>query len=69
MEERNKRVFLSADHLDQQADARLREAEQLPEGEAKQHAFRNAAQLRTYAQMKRALAPPNELALEKQQSG
>lgn len=54
---RNKVVFLTADHLDQQADARASEAKQLPEGEARQNALQNAAQLRMYASMKRALAP------------
>ncbi|MBR1224229.1 MULTISPECIES: hypothetical protein [unclassified Bradyrhizobium] len=55
MRNRNKVVFLTADHLDEQADAR--EAKQLPDGEARQNALRNAAQLRVYASMKRALAP------------
>ncbi|KJC35850.1 hypothetical protein UP09_32215 [Bradyrhizobium sp. LTSP885] len=54
---RTKVVFLTADHLDEQADARAGEARQLPEGEARQNALRNAAQLRVYASMKRALAP------------
>ena len=49
--------FLSADHLDEQADARLHEAASLPAGEAKQNALKNAAQLRSYALMKRLLAP------------
>jgi hypothetical protein len=40
MQPRQKIVFLTADHLDEQADA-----------------LRNAAQLRTYASTKRALAP------------
>jgi hypothetical protein len=57
MRNRNKVVFLSPDHLEEQADARASEAEQLPEGEAKQNALRNAAQLRVYAFMKRALTP------------
>jgi hypothetical protein len=57
MGQRNKAVFLTADHLEAQADARAREAKQLPDGEAKQNALRNAAQLRVYAAMKRALAP------------
>jgi hypothetical protein len=57
MGQRNKIVFLTAEHLDEQANARDREANQLPEGEAKQNALRNAAQLRVYASMKRALAP------------
>jgi hypothetical protein len=50
-------VFLTADELEEQADRRAREAEQLPEGEARQHAIRNAAQLKVYATMKRVLAP------------
>ena len=54
---RKKVVFLTADQLEEQADARASEAEQLPEGEARQNALRNAAQLRVYAFMKRALAP------------
>lgn len=55
--QRYKTVFLTADHLEAQADARAVEAEQLPEGEARQSALRNEAQLRVYASMKRALAP------------
>ena len=54
---RKKVVFLTADHLEEQADARASEAEQLPEGEARRYALRNAAQLRVYAFMKRALTP------------
>jgi hypothetical protein len=57
MRNRNKVVFLTADHLEKQADARASEANQLPEGEARQNALRNAAQLRTYATMKRVLTP------------
>jgi hypothetical protein len=57
MRNKNQTEFLTADHLDEQADARASEATQLPEGEARQHALRNAAQLRVYASMKRALAP------------
>ena len=57
MRNRKKVVFLTADHLDEQADARISEAQQLPEGEARQNALRNAAQLRMYASMKRVLAP------------
>jgi len=52
---RKKVVFLTADHLEEQADARTSEAEQLPEGEARQNALRNAAQLKAYAFMKRVL--------------
>jgi hypothetical protein len=55
MRNRNKVAFLTAEHLDEQADARASEAKQLPEGEARQNALRNAAQLRVYASMKRAL--------------
>jgi hypothetical protein len=54
---RKKVVFLSADQLEEQADRRASEAEQLPEGEARQNAVRIAAQLKVYATMKRALAP------------
>ena len=54
---RKKVVFLTADHLEEQADAHASEAEQLPDGEARQNALRNAAQLRVYAFMKRALTP------------
>jgi hypothetical protein len=57
MPQKNKLVFLSANHLEEQADARASEAKQLPEGEARQNALRNAAQLRVYASMKRALTP------------
>ena len=57
MRNRNKVSFLTVDHLDEQADARASEAKQLPEGEAKQNALRNAAQLRAYVDMKRALTP------------
>jgi len=52
---RKKVVFSTADHLEEQADARASEAMQLPEGEARHNALRNAAQLRVYAFMKRAL--------------
>ena len=54
---RKKVVFLTADHLEEQANARASEATQLPDGEARQNALRNAAQLRVYAFMKRALTP------------
>jgi hypothetical protein len=52
------------DHLEEQAAARVRKAEQLPPGEAKQHALKNAAQLRSYADMKRLLMPPARYALD-----
>jgi hypothetical protein len=57
MRDKNKVVYLTADHLDEQADARASEAKQLPEGEARQNALRSAAQLRVYASMKRVLTP------------
>jgi hypothetical protein len=57
MPQKNKMVFLTAEHLEAQADARVGEAKQMPEGEARQNALRNAAQLRVYASMKRTLAP------------
>jgi hypothetical protein len=46
MRNRKKVVFLTADHLEEQADARAGEAKQLLEGEARQNALRSAAQLR-----------------------
>jgi hypothetical protein len=54
---RTKSTFLSANQLDERADERMRHAAQLPAGEARQHALKNAAQLRSYAAMKRLLAP------------
>ena len=57
MPPKNKTVFLTADRLEAQADARAVEAKQLPEGEARQNALRNAAQLRVYASMKRVFTP------------
>ena len=57
MRSKEKVTFLSVDHLEEQAAARVREAAQLPPGEARQNALRNAAQLRTYADMKRLLIP------------
>jgi hypothetical protein len=50
-------IYLSADQLEERAVARIRQAEQLPPGEARQHALKNAAQLRSYAAMKRLLLP------------
>jgi len=54
---REKIIFLSAEHLQEQADARIREAELLPVGEARQNALKNAAQLRSYVTLKRLLSP------------
>jgi hypothetical protein len=59
MRQKNKVEFLTADNLEEQADARASEATQLPEGEARQNALRNAARLRVYASMKRVLTPQN----------
>ena len=39
------------------ATGAVSEAKQLPEGEARQNALRNAASLRMYATMKRVLTP------------
>jgi hypothetical protein len=50
-------IYLSADQLEERAVARIRQAEQLPPGAARQHALKNAAQLRSYAAMKRLLVP------------
>ncbi len=50
-------TYLSADDLEERAVLRIREAEQLAPGAARQHALKNAAQLRSYAAMKRFLAP------------
>lgn len=52
---RKKVVFLTANQLEEEANARASEAMQLPEGEARRNALRNAAQLKVYATMKRAL--------------
>jgi hypothetical protein len=54
---RKKVLFFTADELEEQADTRTSEAEQLLEGEARQNALRNAEQLRPYAFMKRVLTP------------
>jgi hypothetical protein len=57
MRSTEKTTCLTADHLEERAAAKLRDAEQLPPGDARQHALNNAAQLRSYAAMKRYLAP------------
>ena len=57
MHNRNKVAFLPPDRLEELADAVASEAKQWPEGEANQILLRNAAQLRVYATMKRALTP------------
>jgi hypothetical protein len=43
MRQKNKVIFLTADHLEEQADARASEAKQLPKGGARQNARRSAA--------------------------
>jgi hypothetical protein len=53
MQNKEKMIFLSAAHLEEQAVARIREAEQLPPGEARQHALNNAAQLCSYPTLRR----------------
>ena len=53
MRSTEKIIYLTADHLEERAAASIRDAEQLPPGEARQHALKNAAQLRSYAAMKR----------------
>jgi hypothetical protein len=55
MQNKEKMIFLSAAHLEEKAAARIKEAERLPLGEARRHALNNAAQLRSYAAMKRLL--------------
>ena len=65
MRSTEKITYLTADHLEERAAATIRDAEQLPPGEARQHALKDAAQLRSYAAMKRYLAPsPPKLAAE-----
>ena len=59
MRSKEKIIHLTADHLEEQAASKIREAEQLPPGEARQHALKNAAQLRSYAAMKRHLSTPS----------
>jgi hypothetical protein len=69
MRNREKRIFLTAQQLEERADARVAEAERLPPGEARRHALKNAAQLRSYAAMKRFLTPErSKLATIKGQS-
>jgi hypothetical protein len=57
MRNRKKDVFCTADQLEELADAFASEAKQLSAEEAKQEALRQAAKLRVYATMKRALTP------------
>jgi hypothetical protein len=65
MRSKEKVVYLSADDLEERAVLRIREAEQLAPGAARQHVLNNAAQLRCYAAMKRFLAPaPLKVAAE-----
>jgi hypothetical protein len=55
MRNKERMIMLSAAYLEERAAARIRDAEQLPIGEARRHALNNAAQLRTFAAMKRLL--------------
>jgi hypothetical protein len=65
MHSKEKITCLSADDLEERATLRIREAEQLAPGAARQHALKNAAQLRSYAAMKRYLAlAPSKVATE-----
>ena len=57
MRTKEKAIYLTADQLEERAVERIGQAEQFPPGEARQHALKNAAQLRSYAAMKRLLAP------------
>ena len=58
MQRRNraKVEFPSADALEEQANAYAREAQRVPDGEARRKALHKAAELRAYALMKRVLA-------------
>jgi hypothetical protein len=49
-------TYLTADHWQERAAAKIRDAELLPPGDARQHVLKSAAQLRSYAAMKRYLA-------------
>jgi hypothetical protein len=56
-------VYLSAEELEQRAAARLADADKIAPGHAKQSILKDAAQLRSYADMQRwltsdALKPP-----------
>ena len=57
MRNKNKVVFCTAGQLEELADAFASEAKQFPAGEMKEEALRQAAKLRVYATMKRALTP------------
>jgi hypothetical protein len=58
MRSKAKIIHLTADYLEERAASRVRDAEQLPPGEARQHALQNATQLRSYAAMKRRRRSP-----------
>jgi hypothetical protein len=51
-------TYLTADELLEQANKCAEEANALPPGLARQSILKNAAQLRSYAQMKSLLAAP-----------
>ena len=54
---RKKVAFLTADQMEELADAAAGQANQLLEGEERRSALALAARLRVYATMKRALTP------------
>jgi hypothetical protein len=54
---RKKVAFLTADQMEELADAAAGQANQLLEGEERRSALSLAARLRVYATMKRALTP------------
>jgi hypothetical protein len=53
--DRNKAVFLTADQMEELADAAARQANQMLEGEERRTALSLAARFRVFATMKRAL--------------
>ena len=55
MHPREAATYLTVDHLELRAAAKIRDAERLRPGGARQHALRNAAQLLCFAAMKRDL--------------
>lgn len=55
---RNTAVFLTADQMEELADAAARQANQMLEGEERRTALALAARFRVFATMKRALTPP-----------
>jgi hypothetical protein len=64
MPSNEKIIHLTADYLEERAASRVRDAEQLPPGEAQQHVLEYAAQLRSYAAIRRRRRLPLKLAAE-----